>query len=80
MKISDAITGTIMQKTGIIPCLVCSYQIVMFRWYYVDRYTDKCVYMVIDGYRRYYKVVFFLHRNALNEIIGFKAIYAEVMR
>ena len=76
MSIFDAITGTIMQKTGIIPCLACSYQIVMFRRYYVDKYVDKCVYMVIDGYRRHYKTVFLLHRNELNEIVGFRAIYA----
>lgn len=76
MTIYDAIAGTIMQKTGIIPNTAIRPRIIYHTRDRVDKYTDKCIYIVKDGYGDIYKLVFNLHLNAEYEIVAFKAIYA----
>lgn len=76
MTIYDAIGGTIMQKTGIIPNSAIRPRIIYYTRDRVDKYTDKCIYIVKDGYGDIYKLVFNLYLNAEYEIVSFKAIYA----
>lgn len=80
MKMYDAITGTIMQRTGIIPCLAVGYKIINYRRIFVDKQTDKYVFFVLDGYLTQYKVVFKVFINANGVIFGFEPIYAGVVR
>lgn len=76
MTIYDAIKGTIMQKTGIIPNLAIRPRIIYHTRERIDKYADKCIYIVKDGYGDVYKMVFNLYLNAEYEIVAFKAIYA----
>lgn len=80
MKMYDAITGTIMQKTGIIPCLATGYTTIKYRRIYVDQKTDKYVFFVLDGYQTLFKTVFNVFINTNGEIFGYEPIYAEVVR
>lgn len=76
MTIYDAIGGTIMQKLDIIPNMAIRPRIIYYTRDRVDKNTDKCLYIVKDGYGDVYKVMFNLHMNAEYEIVAFKPIYA----
>lgn len=76
MTIYDAIKGTIMQKTGNIPNLAIRPRIIYHTRDRVDKYTDKCFYIVKDGYDDVYELKFNVYLNAEYEIVAFKAIYA----
>lgn len=80
MTMYDAITGTIMQRTGIIPCLATGYKIIDYRRILIDNKTDKYVFFVLDGYRTMFKVVFKAFINTNGVIFGYEPIYAEVLR
>lgn len=80
MTMYDAITGTIMQRTGIIPCLSTGYRTIKYRRIFVDKQTDKYVFFVLDGYKTMYRVVFKVFINTNGVIFGFEPIYAEVLR
>lgn len=79
MTMYNAITGTIMQRTGIIPCLATGYKVIDYRRIFVDKKTDKYVFFVLDGYRTMFKVVFNAFINTNGVIFGFEPIYAEVL-
>lgn len=76
MTIYDAISGTILQRTGIIVNTAIRLRIISYTRDRIDKYTDKCIYFVKDGYGDIYKAVFNLHLNAEYEIVAYKAIYA----
>lgn len=58
MTLYDAITGTIMQKTGIIPCRVVDYIVLVHHRSQINNNTDSHLYLVVDGYGDTYRVVF----------------------
>ena len=74
MTINDAIFGTIIQKTGIIPCLARPVVIIDWNREFLSRVTDKYTCIVVDGYRDKYTVVFHVRRNDYGEITSFRAI------
>lgn len=80
MTMYNAITGTIMQRTGIIPCRATGYKIIDYRRIFIDDKTNKYVFFVLDGYRIMFKVVFKVFINTNGVIFGYEPIYAEVLK
>ena len=79
MNMYDAITGTIIQITGIIPCLAVEYSIIAHHRKQVNNGIDSHVYIVRDGYGSTFRVVFRVILDNNGKITRFIPIFARVV-
>ena len=79
MKMRDAITGTIMQITGIIPCLAVDYSVIAHYRKQVSNNIDSHVYIVRDGYGDTFRVVFRVIIDDNGKITRFIPVFAGVL-
>lgn len=79
MNMYDAITGTIIQITGIIPCLAVEYNVIAHHRKQVNNDIDSHVYIVQDGYGYTYRVNFRVILDDIGKITRFIPIFARVV-
>ena len=79
MKMYDAITGTIMIKTGIIPCLAVDYTVIRHYRKQVSNNIDRHVYIVQDGYGDTFRVEFRVILDDKGKITRFIPVFAGVL-
>ena len=80
MTMYDAITGTIMQITGIIPCRAAGYTVKVHHRRQVNNNTDSHLFVVQDGYGDTYRIVFRVIIDDNGEITRFKPLFATVVQ
>lgn len=79
MTINDAIIGTIIHTTGIIPCLACPFVVLEWNREFISRITDRYTYKVVDGYRDIYTVEFHVQRNIYGEITSYRPLEGKMI-
>ena len=79
MKMYDAITGTIMCITGIIPCREVDYTVIAHYRKQVSNNIDSHVYIVQDGYGDTFRVVFRVILDDKGRITRFIPVFAGVL-